>query len=511
MRQLVPAVLLLACVLLVTPARAQSLGSVDFPTSTQSADAQAAFERGLLLLHSFEYDDARDAFQEARQLDRGFAMASWGEAMTHNRPIWMQQDKDAALAALRAPVAERLGMLRVIAVSDRELAYLKTLDVLFGEGDKEDRDDAYEQAMADLAAAYPDDLDAQSLWALSILGTAHEGRDFAAYMRAAAILEEVFAANPEHPGAAHYLIHAYDDPVHAPLGLRPARVYADVAPDASHALHMPSHIYLSLGMWAETADLNRRSYEAARANSERRGEALNNHGWHALWWWHYAELQRGDTDEAMRLRDLAVELAGDTPSDLAAAHLTRIGAQHFVATGDIRFVDLPVQGTSASSTAAFYQALGMATATLRLGTRSIQDAAVQDELASEVGTVQASYRDAVDVGPDAPWEVRAVDLFLSSFRHAVGGEVEEAVGPAQAAAALEAEAPLTFGPPVPALGFNEWLGTVLLQAGRPDAAVEALEVALSRTPGRTLTLARLQAAQAETSREEFDGASSRRP
>ena len=117
----------------------------------------------------------------------------------------------------------------------------------------------------------------------------------------------MFAANPEHPGAAHYLIHAYDDPIHAPLGLRPARVYADIAPSASHALHMPSHIYFALGMWDDGAEMNERSYEAAKARTDARGEPLNGHGWHALVWLHYAYLQQGrfadadDLDEALVL------------------------------------------------------------------------------------------------------------------------------------------------------------------------------------------------------------------
>src|SRR5690606_9843807 len=106
-------------------------------------------------------------------------------------------------------------------------------------------------------------------------------------------------------GAAHYLIHAYDDPVHAPLGLRPARAYAEIAPDASHALHMPSHIYVAPGMWDEAAEMNRRSFEAARAATERRADPLNGHGWHALYWLNYVELQRGRYAEARGLRDRA--------------------------------------------------------------------------------------------------------------------------------------------------------------------------------------------------------------
>ena len=166
-----------------------ALGETEFPNSG-APEAQADFLTGLLLLHSFEYDDARDAFQRARALDPGFAMAAWGEAMTHNHPIWQRQDRDAGRAALAGVTGDGL--------TERESAYLATLDVLFGEGDKEERDDAYADAWRRLAEDHPDDLDAQTFYALALLGTAHEGRDFTTYMKAAAVLEDVF--DRERPG-----------------------------------------------------------------------------------------------------------------------------------------------------------------------------------------------------------------------------------------------------------------------------------------------------------------------
>ncbi len=220
--------LTLAVLLLASGASAQDLGETTFENSG-SPEAQAPFLRGLLLLHSFEYDDARDAFNEAQAIDPSFGMAYWGEAMTHNHPIWMRQDREAARLVMEELAILNYGAGRGADATPREAAYFETIRVLFGysednlDADKEDRDDAYALAMRDLAARYPDDLDAQAFYALALLGTAHEGRDFATYMKAAAVAEKVFADNPRHPGAAHYLIHAYDDPVHAPLGLRPAR------------------------------------------------------------------------------------------------------------------------------------------------------------------------------------------------------------------------------------------------------------------------------------------------
>ncbi len=206
------------------PAAAETgVGEVAFANSGAPA-AQEAFLRGLALLHNFEYPDAAAEFRKAQEIDPGFAMAYWGEAMTHTHPIWMQQDRAAARAILDRLGASAEARLAK-AGTERERDYLRTLEVLYGDGTKEARDFRYADAMAALHQRYPDDVDATAFYALSLLGTAHQGRDFAIYMRSAALLEEVFPAHRHHPGVLHYLIHSYDDPVHAPLGMRAARLY----------------------------------------------------------------------------------------------------------------------------------------------------------------------------------------------------------------------------------------------------------------------------------------------
>jgi len=214
------------------------LGEISFPNSG-AAEAQNSFIKGVLLLHSFEYGTSRQAFQEARRIDPNFAMAYWGEAMAWNYSIWGEQDRKAALGVLdllgTTPEARRAK-----APTDRERSYLSAVEMLYGEGDKAKRDSAYSGAMADLVRRFPDDMEARSFYALSLLGLTDTVRNTENYIKAAAVAEEVFAKNPRHPGALHYLIHAYDDPVHAPLGLRAARVYGSVARSASHAQHMPT-------------------------------------------------------------------------------------------------------------------------------------------------------------------------------------------------------------------------------------------------------------------------------
>jgi tetratricopeptide (TPR) repeat protein len=464
----------LLALLVAAPAVAQTLGETTFPNAG-APEAQAPFFRGLLLLHSFEYDAAREAFREAQALDPGFAMAYWGEALTHNHPIWMEQDLDAALEALGrlAPTPEaRLAL----APTEREKDYLRALHVLYGEGPKEDRDDAYAEAAAALAARYPDDLDAASFYALALLGTAHEGRDFSTYMRAAAVAEEVFDRNPRHPGAAHYLIHAYDDPVHAPLGLRAARAYAEIAPDASHALHMPSHIYVALGEWDEAAEMNRRSFEAARAATGARGAPLNGHGWHALYWLGYIEAQRGRYEEARALLDRAADLVAADVTPRARSNFYSMLTSYVVETSDYSVVqgryDVALDELGSTPVVRARYAEGLA-------------ALARGEVAAAEAALAALRARMAD---DPPPGETATALALEAQILRAKGETDAALARISEAAAVEDAMPLDFGPPFPVKPTHELWGEMLLDLGRPAEARAQFEEALERAPRRALAL-----------------------
>jgi len=243
-----------------TAALAQNdVGVVTFANSG-APEAQQSFLHGLALLHDFEYEDAAASFRAAQKIDPSFAMAYWGEAMTYTHPVWFQQDAAAARAVL-----QRLGVTpeerSAKAKTERERDYLRAVDVLYGFGTKDERDFKYAEAMRTVHERYPDDVDATAFYAVALLGTSHQGRDFPTYMRAAALLEEVLPSHPTHPGVLHYLIHCYDDPIHAPLGMRAARRYGAVAPNAGHALHMTSHIFIAMGMWDDVIDANRRAID----------------------------------------------------------------------------------------------------------------------------------------------------------------------------------------------------------------------------------------------------------
>jgi len=479
------ALLFLVAPLFVLPAPAQEAeyGQTEFSNSGADA-AQEPFLKGVLMLHSFEYPDARQAFQEAQEIDPDFAMAHWGEAMTHNHPVWMEQNRGAALEALRelAPTPE--AQLNA-ASTEREKAYLRALHTLYDAGkddprDKKTRDHAYEAAMADLAEQYPDDLDAQAFHALSILGTAHDGRDFETYMRAAAIVEEVFDANPKHPGAAHYLIHAYDDPVHAPLGLRPARVYADIAPSAPHALHMPSHIFFALGLWERGAQSNVDSYEAAKQKTVDRGNALSGGGFHALHWLHYAHLQRGRYDNARSVlettRDHAME---EGAPGYATSMRWYMPVAYVVETEqwgeledllDRMAVDPSALGTRGA--VGVHTGRGMAAA--QQGDLSRATGAL-DEAKSALGNADA---EALHI------QVHELEGLIALKQN----RPDAALRHLEEAASLEAERPLDYGPPSPPKPAHELYGEALLALDRPDDALKQFETTLERYPGRALAL-----------------------
>jgi len=218
-------VALLAAQTLNVNAQTAQLGSVKFPTSG-SEKAQAHFLRGLAALHSFWYEEALEAFRDSTRVEPDFMMGYWGEAMAHNHPLWSEQDTVAA----RQVVAKIKDTAKLTA---RERAYLNAVKALYAEGaddSKRARDAAYSVAMESVYREYPDDLDAASFYSLSLLGSMSPGdKGYRNQARAGAIALEVYEKNPNHPGAAHYIIHAFDDPEHAILALPAARRYAGIA------------------------------------------------------------------------------------------------------------------------------------------------------------------------------------------------------------------------------------------------------------------------------------------
>ena len=273
---------------------AETLGVVRFPIGCRDT-VRAEWTRGVALLHSFGYEEARKAFEAVAEKDPKCGMASWGVAMTYYHPIWAPPTP-AELSRGRA-AAEKAGVLG--AKTDRERGYISAIGAFYGDSDKLDhrtRAIAYKAAMEGLAGRFPEDHEASIFYALSLLGTASPGDStFGNQKKAAEILNGLLAKEPQHPGIAHYLIHAFDYPSLASMALPAARSYAKIAPSSPHALHMPSHIFTRLGLWNESIESNLASADAARRLVARTHPgAASFDALHALDYLEYAYLQRGD-------------------------------------------------------------------------------------------------------------------------------------------------------------------------------------------------------------------------
>lgn len=298
---------------------------------TAKQEAKPAFQEAMLLLHSFEYEDAADKFREAQALDPEFAMAYWGEAMCENHPLWREQNLNNAKAIL-----EKLGATPEERRSKFKTEFEKDLfdaaNILYGKGSKRDRDIAYKDKMHELHEKYPGNHEINAFYALSLLGSVKEGRDYEVYAQGAKIAKSILNENPNHPGALHYLIHSYDDPDNAHKALEAANSYSQVAPDAGHALHMPSHIYVALGMWDEVIKSNQASWKASvdrKNNKELDNDALN---YHALKWLMYGYLQKGDFDSARTLLNDMQNYCYTLSSMNSVSHLIMMKAPYIIET-----------------------------------------------------------------------------------------------------------------------------------------------------------------------------------
>ena len=461
----------------------QGVGQVAFANSG-APNAQAAFLRGLAQLHNFEYPRAIAAFQEAQKADPGFAMAYWGEAMAYNHPVWFEQDADAARAALArlAPTrAERLAKAR----TERERAYLDAVETLYGEGAKEQRDLLYSAAMERVQRSYPDDVDAAAFYALSLLGSAHKGRDFGLYMRSAAVLEPFYPANQRHPGVLHYLIHSYDDPAHAPLGLRAAQRYGAVAPDAPHALHMTSHIFLALGDWKGTIAANEAAMEAATRLRAAEGKPPMRCG-HGTEWLNYAYFQAGDAARSDAILASCYEVAQrEAAKPTGTRGLTRSYAdkwvRHVAETGKQPFrpkLDVPIKDNAFDRFTFDYGDVLLARgkpAAMAKAHAGLKASAAAMKLEGE--------------HPAYTTRKKVVLAQAAGLAAIAAGQRTKGLTSLRQAAEMEAAMSPEFGPPLVEKPSYELLGEELLKAGRTAEAAEAFASALRLAPGRKLSAA----------------------
>jgi tetratricopeptide (TPR) repeat protein len=328
-------------------------------------------------------------------------------------------------------------------------------------------------------------------------------------MKAAAIAERVFQKNPRHPGAAHYLIHSYDDPIHAPLGLPKAQVYAKIAPAAAHALHMPSHIFFALGMWDEAAASNEESWSASLARQQRRNLPLAERGYHSLLWLEYAYLQQGRFRDAKAMLDLMAADAQKSDARRLRFHLAAMRAAYLIDTQswDSEAVRLP------TNTSGFEKDL-IAGDLFVTGMSAVKtgDLAKAEKILGEIEAVHPAIaiKPALAGGSDAlqchaaPSEaagyslhLQAVEVMAAQLQALILLHKEkstDAIKLLQQAAAAEDRMTFEFGPPVIVKPAHELLGEILLGQNRPKEAVDEFAASLRRTPNRLLSLVGLKRA-----------------
>jgi tetratricopeptide (TPR) repeat protein len=464
--------------------------------------------RGLAALHSFWFEEALDEFRESTKIDPDFVMGYWGEAMAYNHPLWAEQDAEAA----RKTLAKIKDTSKITA---RERAYVEAVRTLYGEGDKLTRDKAYSAAMEKVNRGFPDDLEAACFYSLSLLGTVRPGdKGFRRQALAGAIALDLYRKNPDHPGAAHFIIHSFDDPEHAILALPAARRYAEIAPEAHHARHMPAHIFLQLGMWPEAAASNESAWAVSDAWVKRKGLALSARDYHSLHWLAYVYLQQGRFTKAEALLPMnRKDGVGRYNEDLTAAFIVEterwdLAAKYFSseagssAGGEMaghaghNAPPATPPSTAPSATPPRAQRSQSLPSFIR-GLAAAKTGA--PEAARFIAELQATRKQVTDKGDAyAAKSAEIKELEVSAAAAASKQNYAEAIEQMKRATAIEEEMSPPSGPPSLIKPSHELFGEILLSANRPKEAAEQFGIALLRQPNRARSLLGIARAAAKS-------------
>ena len=493
------------------------LGTVDFPTSG-SAQAQAHFLRGVAALHSFWYEVALEEFRESTRIEPDFMMGYWGEAMAHNHPIWGDPQETEAARKVLANIRDTSKL------TPRERAYVQAVQVLYGDGEKPARDRAYSAAMEKIYRDFPDDVEAALFYALSLMGTVspEDPAGVQTRLRAGEIASEVYKKHPNHPGAAHYILHAFDDPENAPKALDAARRYAKIAPDAPHALHMPSHIFLQLGMWPEAAASNEASWAASDTWVQQKHLPISKRDYHSLHWLLYIYLQQGRYGKAeallTQMRQSLAEFPKDDPRNLMFGTFTHasMAATFVVETAQWdtaeQWLGAPQEqaaySQSQTSSGAHSMQAGVGvTQAPAIFARGLAIAAQgSPEAQKSIAELQAMR--AQQAGMQVPFIVQILKMTeiqeVEIAAMAAAAQGNEAITIMRQATALEEALPPPPGPPLVIKPAHELFGEILLRAKRPQEAAEQFATSLRRHKNRARSL--LGAARAAAQSGDAKGA-----
>jgi hypothetical protein len=449
---------------------------VHFETSCAAA-AQPDFDRAMGELHSFWAKDAIADFKAVLQRDPQCAMAYWGIAMAHQQnPLTAQQPTSPAAQEALAGLDKAQAIDRVTA---RERDYIAAIGNIYRDADKIEfraRRLAYEKAMEDVAKRYPADSEAQVFYALALQMTAQlSDKTYANQLKSAQILERVLERHPTHPGVAHYTIHAYDYPPIAERGLAAARLYARLAPEHPHALHMPSHIFTRLGYWQESIETNTRSAAAAKAegNGQEQG--------HAMDYMVHAYLQLGDEANAQRVAAESAGVKVNPQIFIGLFALAAMPARYAIERRDWKLATTleahPTKFSFPEAMTHYARGLGFA----HLG--NVEAAKKESERLQEL-------RDTLWAAKDTYWsnQVEVQRIGVDAWIAAAQGNREEALKRMRSAADLEDSMEKHIVTPGPIAPARELLGDMLLEYGKTDEALAAYQAAATREPGRRNTL-----------------------
>jgi tetratricopeptide (TPR) repeat protein len=474
----------------------EGLGHAHMDTSCARA-VGAKFDRALALLHNFWYVRALEGFRQVSSDDPECAMAYWGAAMTYNHPFWdapSATDEKVAWGLVQQGLAAKK-------MSPREKLYLLAVAALFkdgGAGPKTARDQAYCDAMATAYARFPDD-ETKLFYGLAILGTINEGtKGYERQVQAARLFEEVYAHAPDHPGVLHYLIHAYDDPVHADEALTVARRYAKSAAAVPHALHMPSHIFTRLGYWDESAATNENAWRTSESDVKRAGESGALRDFHSLNYLEYAYIQLGRFRDARRTLDI-VAAQYDTLTDKKTAEDTaELESRHVRGRTIYAIPDRVVYGYFDMLTRYVVEAgdwNGAATIPLLVSSRDFVAVKLQLETMAAASRKDAAgarvAADKLAVLAQEPGQHPFAQQIITmqakeaeAFAAQASGNVDEALAKMKEAVAIEDSIDSLSQPPYPIIPAHELFGTLLMELNRPADAKEQFLQSLKRTPGR---------------------------
>jgi len=449
----------------------EKLGKVEFPISCSEAVGRE-FNRGVALLHSFAYSESEKAFREVLATDPSCAMAHWGVAMTYFHQLWEPPINEETYAKGAAELAQITSASKR---SERESGFIDALSAVYSNGDSQPlhkRMLTYEAQMAEVAKANPSDTETQVFYALALLSTAlPTDKAHANQKKAVAILEPLYAVNPQHPGIAHYLIHACDNSEMAQRGVKAAVDYSKIAPSAPHALHMPSHIFTRLGMWNESVASNQAARRAAQEQGDV-GEEL-----HAMDYLTYAYLQLGRYEDAAAvvadLQKMQLQVANFKIGYAATAMPARLAIERGRWQEATALKPAGSAPPEVSAVAVWARGIGAAklgklqTATVELGKLR--------EAESKLRAAESNYwADQVSI------QASEVEAWIAAAKGDRAGAMKLMTKVADFEDSME-KLPLTPGPIVPA---REQLGELLLGMKQPGDALQQFEAELQQSPGR---------------------------